>query len=106
MESVAEGVAKAAELHPELAADHAAAAKKRRTPAQRAARTDEPDPAGAFLRRRREELGRTHRSVAKAAPVPVATLSSVENGSVPSWRTFSASELSVSVEEMEAAGLW
>ena len=65
-----------------------------------------PDPSGEFLKRKREETGRTQADVAKSADLPTSTYNDMECGSRPSWSAFSnaCSALEVTTDELIAAG--
>lgn len=66
------------------------------------------DPAGEFLKRKREELGLTQETVAKAANISQPTLSGIENGSRPLYDTFYevCKSLGVTYDELKAAGIF
>lgn len=66
-----------------------------------------PDPAGQFLKTKREAAGVTQEQVAKAAGVTQQAVSQIEAGSRPSWDVFSRSceALNVTTDELVEEGL-
>lgn len=94
---------------PSLSMEERAAAYRAERKAEHAERFPQrPDPAGEFLKRKREELGLTQETVAKAANISQPTLSGIENGSRPGYDTFYevCKSMGVTYDELKAAGIF